>query len=38
MSKWKKWKLRTVMRFARWMGVPVDVHSSYFGLDKPQGL
>ena len=30
MNTWKRLRLRTVMRFARLLCVPVDVHQSYF--------
>lgn len=34
LSTWKKLRLRTVMRFARIMGVPVDIHGSFFPCRK----
>lgn len=36
MRYWKKFRLRAVMRFARVMRVPIDVHQSYLGANKPQ--
>lgn len=36
MTATKRFRLRVVMRFARLLGVPVDVHNSYFGtFNKP---
>jgi hypothetical protein len=36
MTPFKRFRLRLVMQFARAMGVPVDVHGSYFGhFSKP---
>jgi hypothetical protein len=30
LTRSKSVRLHLVMRFARWLGVPVDVHGSYF--------
>jgi hypothetical protein len=34
MTNLAKYRLRAVMAFARWMNVPVDVHSSFFAFGK----